>query len=270
MNNFKINFKLQELDKIMPFGQAPNLSLHWFGLTDGLLWIEAGTHTIYEYSQAAQRYFDNAPRYNDYQISRFVEDFFDTFRYVGESIPEVLYHNLEIFDNKMSAWKELYEDKDDDIFDEFYFNEYHELRDWYGNRSFDSAHLIGGPYIGCFRCGDKLKIIWESSHELDDGNSIWTSPKGCVELTYEEFINGVEEFFKAFLVEMDSQVDNAILKDWKSIGLDKEMLAWENGQRKEGFLQQLSLLRNTEEKTDWDKVTELYLKMNLELEVDLC
>ncbi len=265
MNNFKINFKLQELDKVMPFGEPPNLSLHWFGLTDGLLWIDVGTHTIYEYSQAAQRYFDNAPRYNDYQISRFVEDFFDTFRYVGESIPEVLYHNLEIFDNKMSAWKELYEDKDDDIFDEFYFNEYHELRDWYGNRSFDSAHLIGGPYIGCFRCGDKLKIIWESSHELDDGNSIWTSPKGCVELTYEEFINGVEEFFKAFLVEMDSQVDNAILKDWKSIGLDKEMLAWENGQRKEGFLQQLSLLRNTEEKTDWDKVAELYLKMENEL-----
>ncbi len=64
---------------------------------------------------------------------------------------------------------------------------------------------------------------------------------------------------------MDRQVDNAILKDWKSISLDKEMLAWENGQRKEGFLQQISLLRNTEEKTDWDKVAELYLKMENEL-----
>ncbi len=53
MNGLKINFRLQELEKVMPFGKEPHLSLHWFGLTDGLLWIDVGTQTIYEYSEAA-------------------------------------------------------------------------------------------------------------------------------------------------------------------------------------------------------------------------
>ena len=40
MSGFKINFKLQTPEKIKPFGKKPNYSLRWFGLTDGLLWIE--------------------------------------------------------------------------------------------------------------------------------------------------------------------------------------------------------------------------------------
>jgi hypothetical protein len=31
-----INYKLQDIHKISPFGSDDNLSLHWFGLTDGL------------------------------------------------------------------------------------------------------------------------------------------------------------------------------------------------------------------------------------------
>ncbi len=75
MSQFKISFKLQELDKIVPFGSKPNQSLHWFGLTDGLLWIDVNGQTIYEYTQEAQEYFDNQVNYNDYQIARFLEDF---------------------------------------------------------------------------------------------------------------------------------------------------------------------------------------------------
>ncbi|MDE5590379.1 MAG: hypothetical protein K2J60_14770, partial [Acetatifactor sp.] len=49
MNNLKINFQLKELDKVKPFGEDADRSLHWFGLTDGFLWINAGTQTLYEY-----------------------------------------------------------------------------------------------------------------------------------------------------------------------------------------------------------------------------
>lgn len=31
MNKLKINFQLQELDKIVTWGQEPHLCLHWFG-----------------------------------------------------------------------------------------------------------------------------------------------------------------------------------------------------------------------------------------------
>ncbi len=54
MSGFKINFKLQAPEKIKPFGKKPNYSLRWFGLTDGLLWIEVGAQTLYEYGEHAQ------------------------------------------------------------------------------------------------------------------------------------------------------------------------------------------------------------------------
>lgn len=38
---FKINHILQRPEKIIPWGDKEK-SLSWFGLTDGLLWIEAG------------------------------------------------------------------------------------------------------------------------------------------------------------------------------------------------------------------------------------
>lgn len=158
MNRFKINFQLQELDKIIPWGEEPNLSLHWFGLTDGQLWIDVGTRTIYEYNEDARNYFGIPVKYNDYQLSRFLEDFFGTFRYVGKSIPIELYNGIDEFDSKTEKWKECHIDEEDEIFDRFYFDEYWELYEWRSNRSFDSGHLVGGPYIGCFRCGEKIKI----------------------------------------------------------------------------------------------------------------
>lgn len=121
MEKFKINFRLQDLDKICPWGSGENLSLHWFGLTDGQLWINAGNQTIYEYSEAAKHYF-SCPQYNDYQISRFLEDFSDTFRYISESIPKILYDEIAKFEAKTDKWKESHIEDEDEIFELFFDN----------------------------------------------------------------------------------------------------------------------------------------------------
>lgn len=264
MNNFKINFQLQKLDRIKPFGEKPHLSLHWFGLTDGLLWIDAGSQTIFEYNEDALKYFGNSVKYNDYQISRFLEDFFYTFRYVGESIPEELYSILDEFDSKTEKWMNCHIDESDEIFHLFY-DEYYELCQWRFNRSFDSGHLVGGPYIGCFRCGEKLKIIWKSDFKLDNGNSIWTAPEGIFEIPYDGFILSVTEFFDTFFIAMNQQVENAVDKDWENILLDKQMLVRENQERKSGFSQDISFLKNTCENTDWNRIMMLYSKMENEI-----
>lgn len=41
MKNFKINFELKNTDDIVPWGENRN-HLHWFGLTDGTLYIQVG------------------------------------------------------------------------------------------------------------------------------------------------------------------------------------------------------------------------------------
>lgn len=265
MGRFKINFELKELEQVLLWGEEPNRSIHWFGLTDGLLWIDVGGQTIYEYSEEAQKYFNHFIRYNDYQISRFLEDFSYLCRYVGESIPQKLYDNIEDFDNKARHWWKMHEDEPDEVFDAWLETDYSRLN-FHFQRILDSGHLIGGPNIGFYRCGDKIKIIWVSAdHKMESGNSIWTSPSGIIEISYNEFVKEVETFFQRFYMAMDKQVENAIKKDWGSVLLDKERLIIENKERKEGFDQAISFLTKPQNHTDWDNVMCLYEKMNTEI-----
>lgn len=265
---FKINFRLRELDKIVPWGENGG-SLHWFALTDSELWITAGEMTIYEYSEAALeqwKEYEYSSKYNDYQLSRFLEDFSHTFSYVRESIPQYLYDIVGDFCRLTDGWKESHFDDDDEAFDKFYDNEYSPLTEWFYERIFDSAHLIGGPFIGCFRCGDKVKIFWESDHHLlDRGESIWAYPKGVYELDYVDFVSEVKRFFEDFYKEMDKQVELAVQKDWGMVELDKKRLAEENEERKIGFNRQIVFLSEDSRRTDWGKVRLAYEKMEKEM-----
>lgn len=55
----------------------------------------------------------------------------------------------------------MYIDQPDEVFDQFMETDYIGVK-WFDDRIMDSGHLIGGPLIGFFRSGDKLKIIWDS------------------------------------------------------------------------------------------------------------
>lgn len=123
MDSFKINFRLNKLDSIVPWGEG-QYSLSWLGLTDGLLWISAGNRTIYEYSDAAREYFGSDIRFNDYQLSRFLEDFSEIFRYVREPVPKTLYDRVGEFGKLTDVWKQSHIDDPDNIFDKFYDEEY--------------------------------------------------------------------------------------------------------------------------------------------------
>lgn len=263
MSGFKINFKLQSLDKIQPFGEEPELSLSWFGLTDGLLWLDVGGRTVYEYDKAALKSVGvgEGAAYNDYYIARFIEDFFYTFGAVSESVPEELYDNAERFARDMERWEDSRYDDDDESFKRFYLGEFSELYEWYSERSFDSGHLVDGPFIGCFRCGDRLKIVWHSGISTDNGKSLWTAPDGSYETGYADFVKAVKEFFAEFCTAMDEQVERALLKEWGAVALDKRALKKENSDRRAELSQKTELLDGTDKTTDWSKVLSLYARM---------
>ena len=262
---FKINFQLHELDKIIPWGYN-NDHMHWFGLTDGLLWINAGDDVIYEYSQAARDHWKDDIKYNDYQLARFLEDFTGIFQFVRESVPKALYDIVGDFDELTFNWKNKHIDEPDELFEKFYDEEYIPLTEWFQKRVFDSGHLTGGPNIGCFRHEDKLKLYWESDYTLENGHSIWTSPKGVIEMNYDDFITETERSIDSFFIDMDKQVELAVLKDWGKVEIDKERVITENVERKAAFKKEISSLRHkTDKPTDWDKVEFLYKKMMKEL-----
>lgn len=264
-----INFRLKNIDDIVPFGQSPDLSLHWFGLTDGDLWIEFGETTIYEYTDEALAYFGDKPtKYNDYQISRFLEDFSDLFKNIGESVPDKFYDlagNLSRFQLDSQKWLDINDTDDDDLSD-FYFDTYDTLISWTSNRKINSGHLLGGPNIYFFRNKDKIKIVWESDHKLENGAVLWTAFNGIYEMDYVEFIKQVKDFGVRFFESMLCQILQTEEKDWKDIQLDKNRLRAEHQERETDFFQKLQFLENDSDiKTDWTKIDTLYEQMAEEI-----
>lgn len=244
MTKFKINFELKtDLDEIAPFGEKGSYSLSWFGLTDSLLWITAGEKTVYEYSDATLKEWGGDTRYNDYYLSRFLEDFSEIFGNVAQPVSRELYDSIEEFKERSQKMldTDVPDDADDPSFERKY-DEYLAKTEWFRDRVFDSGHLTGGPTIGCFRCGESLKFYWKSEHLLDSGESIWTAPQGTFEMLYNDFVTEVNRFFAEFYKKMDEQVKRALEKDWGEIRVDKEYLVRENAERKIGFDQKLSLL----------------------------
>jgi hypothetical protein len=264
-----INFKLRELGKIAPWGQEPELSLHWFGLTDGDLWLTFGNQTIYEYSKEAMDFWGNKPTpYKDYQLSRFIEDFTRLFDKIRESIPEEFYSltkDLKRFQSDAKKWLDVY-DTDEGNYSDFYFEEYDKLISWTYQRAFDSGHLIGGPHLSFFRRNDKLRIVWDTEHVLENGISLWTAKDGSFEMNYSDFIYKIKVFGDFFFAEMGKQVEFAVAKDWEKVKIDKQRLIEEHQERKDNFYSSLALLeQDPVEKTDWSEIKQLLKRMTNEI-----
>ena len=264
-----INFKLRELDKISPWGQESELSLHWFGLTDGDLWLTFGNETIYEYSKEAINYWGNkSTPYNDYQLSRFIEDFTGLFGRISETIPVQFYDltlDLKKFQSDAKKWLDIY-DTDEEDYSDFYFEEYDKLIPWTYQRTFDSGHLIGGPHLSFFRRNEKVRIAWETEHILENGISIWTAMDGSYEMNFINFIDKIKVFGQTFFSEMDKQVELALAKEWGNIKLDKQRLVAEHQERKADFFSALALLEQEPvDKTNWIEIEQLFKRMTNEI-----
>lgn len=264
-----INFKLQEIEKIVPWGREQNASLHWFGLTDGDLWLTFGRETIYEYTKEAIEHWEGKTTpYNNYYLSRFIEDFTEIFDKVRETIPEELYDltkDLEKFQSDARKWLDVNDSNEDDNND-FYLGKYDKLISWTYQRSFNSSHLIGGPYVSFYRRNDKVRIVWETESTLDNGIKIWTANNGSCEMEYVEFVNKIKEFGHAFFAEMTKQVNKAISMNWGSVNLDKERLQHEHQERKVDFFSKLLLLeQEPSTKTNWTDIELLCQQMQDEI-----
>jgi hypothetical protein len=264
-----INFKIKDFDKINPVGQEPNLYLSWFWLTDGDLWLKFGDQTIYEYSKEALQHFgDKLTPYNDYYIVRFLEDFTERFEKISVSIPDNFYRlteNLQQFRNEAQKWLDIY-DTDEAEYSDFYCEEYDKLISWTYERLLNSAHLIGGPNLSFFRHKDKIRIIWDTDHTLENGISLWTAKDGNFEMKYSDFIDEVKKFGQNFFEAMDKQIELTLGKDLQGIKVDKERLLEEHKERKQEFDKNLFFLeQETNDEADWTGIDKLYKRMKNEI-----
>lgn len=264
-----INFRLKNIDIIESVGQDDSKYLSWFWLTDGDLWIDFGNETIYEYSDEAMKHFGDKPtKYSDYQISRFIEDFSDLFKIIGESVPGKFYEltsDLNGFLADSQDWLDK-NDTDEDDYSDFYFDSYDVLISWISKRLLDSSHLIGGPKLYFFRHMDKIRIVWDTDYKLENGVSLWTAKSGQLEIGYEDFVSKIKDFWIKFMEEMMRQVRLTREKEWGAIKVDKERVLQENRERIVDFFEKLKYLENgTDYKTDWDMIEKKLMDMREEI-----
>jgi len=255
-----INFKLKHPDDISPFGEEPNTTLHWFGLTDSEYWLSLGELSLYEYStNFLLRSGVEGTNHADYYLSRLVEDLMELFPAIGEPAPEPLYEiakngsSLSEFQEKAASWMEEQGD-DETMGSNASVANFEAATKWISDRTLYSGHLFGGPGIGFFRQGNKISIVWKSDAVYEEKAPIWTAQNGQMEMAFENFFSEMEDFGDRFFSAMEQQVDLAVAKDWAPITLDKAGLLREKEERKNDYYTQLQLLKRSELKTAWGPV----------------
>lgn len=100
-------FELKPIKEVMPWGEAPNLRLHWFGLTDGIYYMNVGDKQLFRSSDEIIAYWKKEnPEYEwnqpfvDYQVVRLYEDLLEVLADVLQPIPEQLSKYIESYQHQ--------------------------------------------------------------------------------------------------------------------------------------------------------------------------
>jgi hypothetical protein len=245
-----INFTLAPIEKITPWGQPGSYGLHWFGLTYGEYWIQAGEAALFEYSDHARK--AGITRYCDYQVVRLYEDLMEMLPYILEPVPEPLVPY--IFGEQAKAWRNAYDawcDKNDDVLDTDYFCE---LADaavvWSGKRHLDSAYLSPSARIAIWSDQEHVHIEWDNRDRKFDGQPAWSAVLGAYQMPRDAFIEEMKSFHVRLMEQMAARVDQVVAGCLPpEIQIDLPGLIREHEQRARSFD---SALRFVPE-TDWQQ-----------------
>ncbi|WP_431476396.1 DUF5984 family protein [Massilia eburnea] len=255
----RINFQLTPLEDVIPWGAPNNLSLSWFGLTDGQYWIDLGETSLFEYSEHART--AGAGQYCDYQIVRLLEDILDMLPSIMEPVPPALVQYLS--GDSGHAWEATRSRWASDQASWLDEDECWRLADLAGslshNRFLDSAYLSPSANILMWSDEKNVHIEWDNSQKVIDGKLAWTAVKGHLQIPRDEFIKEIESFHFRFIEQMAvriSQVVSGALPP--EIRIDLQQLQAEHEERQNAFKLALSNIVST----PWDEVERAILAIS--------
>jgi len=259
-------FKLKDLRDVLPWGEAPDLCLHWFGLTDGIYFLNVGNDQLFRASELMLRHWSrqdnsidlNQP-YVDYQVVRLYEDLLDILPDILDPVPTTVNKLIDTSSAQKSWYSSLdwyFETDENDELDDLFFN----ATDWWSFRKLSTLHLSQGPDIWFWRINDTIRIRWDNEQKEIDGIQPWTAITGQYDLPIAAFMEEVESFHTRLMDEMGNRIDILLNNNpIPDIKIDFHGLTKEHEERK-AFLQ--SAIKRGPQKTDWNQV----LKSNEELQ----
>ncbi len=253
-------FQLKDLKDVLPWGNEPDLYLHWFGLTDGIYYLNVGNDQLFRASESILRYWckqsnsiDLAQPYVDYQVVRLYEDLLEILPDILSPIPSVVNSLVEttLSQKRWDSGLNWYFDSDEnDELDDLYI----QATEWWQFRKLSTLHLTQGPDIWLWRIKDTIRIRWDNELKDIEGIQPWSSISGQYDLTVATFLQEVESFHKRLMGEMGKRID-ILLKNnpIPNIKIDFQGLIKEHGERKNSLKE---ALKREPRKIDWDMVTK--------------
>ncbi|MEO3683480.1 DUF5984 family protein [Shewanella vesiculosa] len=201
------DFKLKPLTDIAPWGEEPNLSLHWYGLTDGIYFMNVGKDQLFRYSDEAVEYwkkeYSDFEVFFDYQVARIYEDLLSILPDVLQPIPQCIYEYISTVENQQT-WSDKLAQIFDETDNESIEDTYYLASEWLFHRRLQG--MGGGPDIMLFRTGEKIHIRWDNESIRIDGFQAWSATRGEYQLTVDEFIDEVHSFHQRLIFDMAERV----------------------------------------------------------------
>jgi hypothetical protein len=245
------NFTLLPLEEIRPWGGPGDLSLHWFGLTDGRYWIQVGASTLLEYSRSAQE--QGVSRFCEYQVARLYEDVIEVAAHALEPVPEDLIPHISGAGRKrtlkrMSAWCNKNAERDD-------HSDYSTVDAacvWIGQRELDTAYLAPSADTVLWSDESMVHIEWDHPDKLVEGAAAWSAPFGSYSLTRSDFLAECLSLHERLMTEMSERIERTVSGAFPpEVRLDAEELLREHERRRRLSMSDLVRLPAS---TDWPAV----------------
>jgi hypothetical protein len=200
-------FELRALDQIQPWGAPEDPNLHWFGLTEGHYWIQAGEHKLFEYSSAAQAW-SQVPRFCEYQVVRLYEDVIALAPYALEPVPQVLQRYISLDESRPwnYYWTKWCQALDSSGTSEKRMNMLEDAGPWMARRTLDSAHLTPSTNIVLWSDQDTVHIQWDNREKALQHLQAWSAQFGSWRVGRGEFMAEVRSFHNRLVEQMAERV----------------------------------------------------------------
>ena len=249
--------RLRPLEEVEPWGGDQPV-LHWFGLSDGWCWWQAGNQELFRYTQPVLDYWTaevpERPKslpYMDYQIVRPWEDLLDRLPDILEPVPDDLAERIE----GKQTWQELQdgawawaEGRDD----EHSWGLCNTAFLWWSERSWDAGFLCHPPKVWLWVQGDTFHLRWDNRAVTLDALPVWEATAGEIILPVSAFVEEVRSFHERFMAAMSERVVAVLAGGLRQdIKIDLDQLVREQQDRSTWLT---NALNRKPPEQDWDKV----------------
>lgn len=207
------NFTLAPLEKCATWGRpgTDERLLHWFGLTDGVYWMNVGDSKLFEYV-ATERLDWGSSNFCDYQVARLYEDVLQIAPYVLEAIPEPLTKHAS--PNVEDHWASKANEKLSDAVNKLTDDEYWQLLDssqtWIGKRQLDTLYLQPSINVRMWSDATDVHIEWDNRTSTRAGRAVWTATVGAYVLPRDQFMDEVRSFHSRLMAQMSERVESVV------------------------------------------------------------